>query len=58
VRMLTIECKGCGAVLAGETEDDLVASVQAHVAEAHPGGHAPSRELVLKVLRRRSAHES
>ena len=56
--MLTISCKGCGQELSGETEDELVSVVQAHIAEAHPRGHDPSREQILGIIRKRGAHES
>ena len=50
-------CKGCGVALTADDEDALVTKVQAHLAEAHPGGHSPSREQVLAVLRTRDANE-
>ena len=51
---ITTVCKGCGIEFTGKDEDDLVRQVQAHIAEAHPTGHAPSREQVLAVIRARS----
>lgn len=36
----------CGQFIEGETEDDLVEKVQAHLAEKHPG-HEYSREQIL-----------
>ena len=50
-------CKGCGVELVAENEERLVERVQAHVAEAHPGGHSPTREQVLSVIRSRSADD-
>ena len=57
-RMLSITCKGCGVALAAETEEELVTEVQAHIADAHPKGHEPSREQVLSIIRKRGARES
>jgi predicted small metal-binding protein len=56
--MVTTHCKGCGIEISAATEDDLVAEVQKHISEAHPQGHAPSREQVLAVIRKRGPHES
>ena len=53
---ITTTCKGCELELTAETEDELVSKVQAHLAEAHPGGHSPSREQVLAVIRARGDH--
>ena len=41
----------CGVTVEGETEDDLVAKVEAHVAEAHPEmvGEYP-REKILEMI--------
>ena len=55
---ISTTCKGCGVELTAEDEDELVSAVQAHLAEAHPGGHSPSREQVLSVIRARGASES
>jgi hypothetical protein len=55
---ISTTCKGCGVVLTAEDEDALVAEVQAHLAEAHPGGHSPSRDQVLAVIRSRDVDES
>jgi hypothetical protein len=55
---ISTTCKGCGVVLTAEDEDALVAGVQAHLAEAHPGGHSPSRDQVLAVIRSRDVDES
>ena len=52
---ISTTCKGCGLELTANDEDELVSEVQAHLAEAHPGGHAPSREQVLSVIRARDA---
>ena len=51
-------CKGCGVELVAEDEERLVELVQQHIAEAHPGGHSPTREQVLSVIRARSADDS
>jgi len=56
--MIAITCKGCGVEISAETEDELVSEVQAHIAEAHPRGHDPSREQILSVIRERGASES
>jgi predicted small metal-binding protein len=42
----------CGTDVKGETDDELVANVESHVAEAHAGSEAPGREQILS-----SAHE-
>lgn len=50
--MKVVHCP-CGADVAGETDDELVANVEAHVAAEHPeqvGQH--SREQILEM-----AHE-
>jgi uncharacterized protein DUF1059 len=54
---ISTTCKGCGVVLTAEDEDALVSEVQAHLAEAHPGRHSPSREQVLSVIRSRGVNE-
>ena len=56
--MLTTTCKGCGTELSGETEDELVSVVLAHIETAHSKGHEPSREQVLSIIRKRGVHES
>ena len=56
--MIAITCKGCGAELSADTEDELVTEVQTHIAERHPRGHDPSREQVLAIIRKRGVHES
>jgi predicted small metal-binding protein len=49
---LVVHCE-CGANPSGETEDELVSAVQAHVKEAHPGtADSLSREEILEM-----AHE-
>jgi predicted small metal-binding protein len=50
-------CKGCGIELTADDEDQLVTAVQQHIADAHSGGHTPTREQVLAVIRSR-AHQS
>lgn len=47
----TTSCKGCDLTITAEDEEQLVSAVQGHVTEAH--GHAPTREQVLAVIRRR-----
>lgn len=42
----------CGVDVKGETDDELVANVEAHVAEAHAGSDPPAREEILS-----SAHD-
>ena len=52
---LNLTCKRCDEVLAGETEDELVARVQAHVrshARDHGQDHAPTRDQILRRLAR------
>lgn len=51
-------CRGCGVEITGADEEDLISKVQAHLAEAHPGGHSPSREQVRSVLRTRAGQQS
>ena len=46
-------CKGCGLEFVGKDEEDLVTQVQVHIAEAHAHGHAPSRDQVREVIRKR-----
>ena len=58
MRTVTITCKGCGEVISGADEDQLVEAVQAHIAQAHPHGHNPSREQVLAIIRKRGVDES
>ena len=55
---LSTTCKGCGLELKGNTEDELVAAVQEHIADAHAHGHTPSREQVLEVIRGRQSRDS
>lgn len=55
---ISTTCKACGLELAAKDENELVSEVQAHLAEAHPGSHRPSREQVLSVIRARGARES
>ncbi len=55
---ISTTCKGCGVVLTADDDDALVSAVQAHLAETHPGGHSPSREQVLAVIRARNVNES
>jgi len=50
---ISTTCKGCGLELSAEDEDELVPMVQAHIAEAHAGGHRPSEEQVRSVIRAR-----
>ena len=50
---VTTTCKGCGLEFVGKDEADLVTQVQAHIAEAHAHGHAPSRDQVREVIRKR-----
>ena len=49
---LVVHCE-CGAEPSGETEDEVVAAVEAHVKEAHPEmADSLSREQILEM-----AHE-
>ncbi|MEA2217885.1 MAG: hypothetical protein QOJ35_511 [Solirubrobacteraceae bacterium] len=54
---ISTTCKGCGVELTAADEDALVSELQAHLAEAHPGGHRPSHEQVLSVIRSRGTPE-
>lgn len=47
--MQEVVCPPCGTVIRGETEEQLIASVQAHAQQSH--GHLPSREEILSTLR-------
>lgn len=52
---LNLTCKRCDEILAGKTEDELVARVQAHVrghADKHGQDHAPTRAQILRRLAR------
>jgi hypothetical protein len=42
----------CGVDVQGETDEELVSNVEAHVAEHHAGSDPPRREQILE-----SAHE-
>jgi hypothetical protein len=42
----TFECERDGVILRGETDDELVAAVQRHIADAHPD-LTLSREQIL-----------
>jgi predicted small metal-binding protein len=44
---LVIHCP-CGTDVKGETDDELVTNVAAHVAEHHAGSEVPSREQILE----------
>jgi len=44
-----VVCPPCGTIIRGETEGDLIASVQAHARDSH--GHLPTREEVLNTAR-------
>ena len=59
VRAMTTKttCKGCGIELTAPTEDELVTKVKAHIGEAHPHGHSPSRKHILAVIRKRDSNE-
>lgn len=56
--VLTATRRGCGVEITGTDEMDLVTRVQSDLAEAHPGGHNPSREQILSVIRARESRES
>jgi predicted small metal-binding protein len=55
---VSTKCKGCGVELTADDEEQLVEMVQAHLVDAHPGGHRPSREQVLAVIRTRGQVDS
>jgi predicted small metal-binding protein len=48
------KCKGCGIELVAPDEEQLIDEVQAHIAEAHPHGHAPTRDHIRAVIRSRN----
>jgi predicted small metal-binding protein len=53
---LHVHCT-CGAVVGGDTEDELVDAVQAHKAEAHPEiTEEWSREQILSMAHDSSSH--
>jgi hypothetical protein len=57
---LTITCKRCKEPISAESEDDLMAQVEAH-ARDHGGArgrHVPSRERILAHLRLRGGQAS
>jgi hypothetical protein len=57
---LTITCKRCQELINAETEDDLMAQVEAHARDhggAH-GRHVPSRERILAHLRQRGGQSA
>ena len=53
---LALTCKHCGAEVAGETADELVERVQAHV-RLHGATHTPAREAILALLEMRAPKE-
>ena len=58
---LSLTCNRCHQPITGEDEDELVANVQEHVAahgRAHGMTHTPSREQVLRRLRKQQAKEA
>ena len=55
---VTTKCKGCGVEFTADDEEELVEMVRAHLVDAHPSGHSPSREQVLAVIRARGRVDS
>jgi len=58
---LRLTCQNCKKELTGDDEDELVASVQEHVAghsQEHGVSHTPSREHILHRLHRQQAKEA
>ena len=55
---ISTTCKGCGLELSAAGEEELISAVQAHLAEAHAGGHSPSRDQVRSVIRARGTLQS
>jgi len=58
---LSLTCKSCKMAVTGEDEDELVVNVQQHVrahGRAHGVMHTPSREQVLRRLRKQQAKEA
>ena len=53
---ISLTCKHCGAEVAGDTEDQLVERVQAHV-RGHGATHQLPREAILRLAERRSSTE-
>ena len=61
---LSLTCRHCAVEIVGENEDELVESVQEHMADAHPETtgktHTVTRDKVLGRLRhaaRRHGHQ-
>jgi predicted small metal-binding protein len=48
---LTVPCRRCGAEIEGETEDELVERVGAHIRDVHKSPHVPPREHLLAHAR-------
>jgi hypothetical protein len=58
--VLSLTCKRCEQEITGTDEDDLVTTMQAHVAghsHEHERAHDVSREHVLRRLRRQQAKQ-
>jgi predicted small metal-binding protein len=55
---VTTSCKGCGIEFTAEDEDTLATQLAAHLREAHPGGHSPSHEQILAVIRARTERQA
>lgn len=49
---VAMTCRHCGTEITADDEERLVEDVQHHVS-THDAGHIPSREHVLRRLRRR-----
>lgn len=47
--MQEVVCPPCGTVIREQTEDQLIAAVQAHAQNSH--GHVPTREEILATTR-------
>lgn len=54
---LSMTCRHCGTVIDAESEDELVAEVQAHV-HGHGGEGALTREHILSRLHRLQRRQS
>jgi hypothetical protein len=54
---VSTSCKGCGVEFTADDDNGLASQLAAHLAEAHPGGHTPSHEQILSVIRARRVRD-
>jgi predicted small metal-binding protein len=55
---LSLTCKGCDKVITANSEEEMVAALQAHIVQAHNSAHSPTREQILARLHRVSGQDS